>query len=124
MMWVLMVIVVWSRVWWWARASWGMVVVVMVGSHYVTIAYVRTVRLRSGVVWVWRMSVLRVTMVIVVVRGRGMWGIQFRIGMVVGIHTGDGARGQLAGSSSQICNREIYIYIYIYASDRAAKCLN
>jgi hypothetical protein len=25
--------------------------------------------------------------------------------MVVGIHTGDGARSQLAGSSSQICNR-------------------
>lgn len=41
---------------------------------------------------------LWVTMVIVVVRGRGMWGIQFRVGMVVGIHAGDGTGGQLAGS--------------------------
>jgi len=43
-----------------------------------------------------------VTMIIVVVRGRRMWRIQLRVGMIVGIHTGDGARGQLAGSSLQI----------------------
>ena len=109
MVWVLVVVVVWSRVWRWARAPWGVVVVMMVGPHDVAIAHVRAVRLRSGVMWVWGMSVLWVTVVIVVVRGRGMWGIQFRVGMVVGIHTGDGTRGQLAGISSQICNRAVHM---------------
>jgi len=110
MVWVLVVVVVWSRMWWWARAPWGVVVVMMVRPQDMAVAHVGAVRLRSGVMCVWRMSVLRVPMVIVVVRGRRMWGIQLRVGMVVGIHTGDGARSQLAGSSSQICNRAQHVH--------------
>lgn len=74
----------------------------MVRPYDMAVAHVGAMRLRSGVMCVWRMSVLRVTMIIVVVRGRRMWRIQLRVGMIVGIHTGDGARGQLAGSSLQI----------------------
>ena len=72
---VLVVIVVWSRMWWWACAPWRMMVVMMVGPHNMAVAHVGAVRLRPRVMCVWRMSVLRVTMVIIVVRGRGMWGI-------------------------------------------------
>ena len=111
MVWVLVVVVVWSRMWWWARAPWGvLVVVVMVRPQDMAVAHVGAVRLRSGVMCVWRMSVLRVTMVIVVVWGRRMWGIQLCVGVVVGIHTGDGARSQLAGSSSQICKRTQHMH--------------
>ena len=110
MVWVLVVVVVWSRMWWWACTPRGVVVVMMVRPHDMAVAHVGAVRLRSGVMCVWRMSVLRVPMVIVVVRGRRMWRIQLRVGMVVGIHTGDGARSQLAGSSSQICNRTEHMH--------------
>ena len=110
MVWVLVVVVVWSRMWWWARAPWRVVVVMMIRPHDMAVAHVGAVRLRSGVMCVWRMAVLRVPMVIVVVRGRRMWRIQLRVGMVVGIHTGDGARSQLAGSSSQICNRAEHMH--------------
>jgi len=82
----------------------------MVRPYDMAVAHVGAMRLRSGVMCVWRMSVLRVTMIIVVVRGWRMWRIQLRVGMIVGIHTGDGARGQLAGSSSQICNRGEHIH--------------
>ena len=105
MVWVLVVVVMWPRVWWWARTSWRVVVVMMIRPHDMAVAHVGAVRLRSGVMCMWRMSVLRVTMVIVVVRGRRMWRIQLRVGMVMGIHSGYGARSQLAGRSPQICKR-------------------
>jgi hypothetical protein len=80
------------------------VVMVMVRSHHVSVAHVGAVWLRSRVVRVWRVAVLRVSMVVIVVGGRRMRRVQLRVGVVVGIHTADGTRGQLAGGTSQICN--------------------
>jgi hypothetical protein len=47
-------------------------VMVMVRPHHVSVAHAGAVRLRSRVVRVWRVAVLRVAMVVVVVRGRRM----------------------------------------------------
>jgi len=103
--WVLVVVVVWSRVRRGARTPWGVVVVVVVmvvGPHHVSIAHgVREVRLRSGLMWV-----RGVPVVIVVVRGRGVRRVQLRVGVIMGVHSGDGTRGQLAGVTSQIWNKQ------------------
>ena len=104
---VVLMIVVRSWVGWRARAARGMVVMVVVrtsragvGPHNMTVAHgVGSVGLRAGMV---RMR--RVAVVVIVVRGWGMRGVQLRVGVVVGVHTSDRTRGQLAGVDSHTCN--------------------